>query len=520
MEHEPVKKLKISIDDKSTAEKTKKEEKEVDEPIGFDGNRQEQMEQPIDNIQDGQDDNDEQGLKIVHLKEDCLEKIFHQLNIADLINVAEANIFLATIAERVVSQLFQHNRLDIILKGHLKKPAQWHLSTNVHYVTVNFDIVQKLFELFGKHLRKLKVFFTPFGCRGNEEYTFFRVLGENCCNSLLEIECRGNSMPCILKNFQKPFVRLEKLIFSEIFTCSSLNAMPINRVSDVFPNLRFLEFQNVRHVFLHFCVQRIPKLEHFGIYTHPYATFEKEYFTHIHQLSVMNPQLISLGMYDIQESNDDLQLVPMPNITRLEIGELYLHPSPPFLFDNVTHMRITYFGRGSSEWRTLPPRVTHLELAGFHVNDNLARLSAQLPELISLTLIVCENFDINYVHEIAESLPRIKEIEIIAYFEDDPDTILAFTSVLIFMQKCALLRKAVATVRVNKTEAKFIINHWTFDRADEILAVYQAKLEKALVLNWWQWPMKHEVRIIDYIKGWRSEPSFQVSMVNSTRNGD
>lgn len=486
--------------------------------------RHDRAEKSIDVGQpDGQDvenEDNENSLKIVHLKDDCLEKIVQQLNLTDLLNLAQANVYLATIAERIFAQQFQHNQLEIISKGGMTRASQWTLSSNICYTTVSFEKIEKLFEHFGKYLRKIKVFFTPFVSRGNQEYLFFRLVADHCSTSLIEFECRGNTVPSLLRNFQKQFVRLEKLIFSEIFTSNSASIEPLNGLSEVFPNLRSLEFQNVRNVFVHFSVQRIPTLEHFGIYTHPYATFDKKYFPHIHQLAELNPQLSSLGMYDIQESNHDLQLVPMPNIRRLEIGELYLHPSPPFLYENVTHMRITYFGRGSSEWRTLPPRITHLELAGFHISENLAKLPEQCPDLIALTLIAVEPYELNCVRVIAAGLTQIREIEFISYFEEDAKKMLAFSSALIFMENCEHLRKAAATIRVNKNESQFKNNNWIYTKSHALLNVYDGMLKKLLILQWWQWPMKHEVEIIDYIKGWRSEPSFRVSMQRIARNVD
>lgn len=455
------------------------------------------------------DDVCDTNLKIVHLNDFCLEKIFRYLDLVDMANVAESNVRLAVPAESVFAQIHNPNhRLFLKFHGEKVEIPDWQRNK------IDLYIVRNMFKHFGKHLKKIKFFI-----KKSVFYSLFNVIAEHCSNTLEELECLGFEACRDLCNASIPFVRLDKLIFSEIFTISY--GPTLSDFNERFPNLRQLEFHNVRNIFTKFAVeQRFSHLEHFGIYIHPYASFQKEYFAAIRGIADLNPQMKSLGILIRSSENvdppDDFLLVPMPNIERVEIGGQFLQSNAPFHFENLTRMKVGPFD--APHPISLPSQIKHLELLGFRVDDKLMNLLHQCPNLTVFSLIAFEVFNLDYVQQMTRLFPQVEEVEFITNFKEDPPTDLAFSALMIFIANCHNLRKATAIIRLDKLQCQYKIKKATFAKTNELLNSYREKLKQTFTFDWWRWPMKYEINVFDYIKGYRCEPSLTISLEKTSRN--
>lgn len=458
------------------------------------------------------DDPNEDGLKIVHLSDECLVKIFRHLNLADLTSVAEANVRLAASAKQVFAQVHENHRLFIRSRGDVIQIPEWHPLVDRGRCTLTGQIMENMFKHFGKYLRRIKVLHTIIGFRGTPNFNLVKLIAEHCSETLIELECFGRTTFSIFHRIDKAFVRLEKLILSEILTVES----PLKNFNKIFPNLRFLEFHNVFHVHQLVLDQQFPRLEHFGLYTFPYVKFDERHILYIQKIVAKNPQIKSLSVYDMKLIPDRLTLESMPNIERLEIGGKYIQ-NTPFQFGNLKSLKLIYSNENQAnciEWRSLPAQLERLEVVGFNVNEKLLNLVLQCPGLQSLAVMAFETFDLEHLQKIAEHLQHLKQVEFISKFKEDPKKPLAYLAALKCMKNCPQLKRAIVTIQLEKNESQYRINKWTYPKSNEFLQSYKGMLEKTLIFDWWRWSIKHEVRIIDYLKGWQSGPCFRVIFEN------
>lgn len=457
----------------------------------------------------------DEGLKIVHLTDECLEKIFRYLNLTDLTNSAEANVRLAAVAKTIFAQVHQNHRLFLKSRGDVIQIPESHPLINTECSSLSCTVIENMFKHFGKCIRRIKVFHALGGIRTTPNFNMVYQIAQHCNETLEELELFGSTAFGVMRYYQKSFKRLERLVFCEIVTRLSR----VDNLNDMFPNLRTLEFHNVFHVFESFALdQHFPHLENLSIFTFPYTKFDQTYIPAIRQIAYMNPQLRGLGLYDMKLILNDFSLNTMPNIERLEIGGRLVFPRPPFNFGNVRSLKLIYSNTNdpsSIEWRNLPPQLEQLEVIGFKINDRLIALTNQCQNLRSLTLMSFEEMDLKYVERFAENLHHIEEVEFISKFKESSTTTNAFSAALVFIQKCNTLRKATATIQVNKTEARYGINKWHYKNADQHLAAYHEKLKNRLVFDWWRWSFSHHVRIVDFLKGWQRGPCFSVSIIKT-----
>ncbi|XP_055299323.1 uncharacterized protein LOC129566943 [Sitodiplosis mosellana] len=458
---------------------------------------------------------EEKGLKIVHLSNECLEKIFHYLNLTDLTNSAEANVRLAAAAKNVFTQVHQNHRLFLKSRGQVIQIPEWHPPIDSDNFSLSPTVVENMFKHFGKYIRRIKVFHSIGGFNTTQNYNVAYQIAQHCSETLEELELIGATVFNAMRYLQKPFKRLHRLVCCEIITRLS----PVDNLNELFPNLRTLELHNVFHVFESFRLeQHFPHMEHFAVFTFPYLKFDPTYIPIIRQIVNLNPQLRGISLYDMKSALNDFSLDTMPNIERLEIGGRLMFPRPPFDFGNVTSLRLIYSNENvsnSKEWRNLPPQLERLEVVGFKINDRSIAVIHQCRNLRSLTVMSFDEMDLKCVEQLAEKLHHIEEVEFMSKFNESSTITNAFSAALVFIQKCNTLRKATATIQIEKAEARYRINKWHYIKSKECSEAYREKLRKVLVFDWWRWSIRHHVRIIDFLKRWQIGPCFSASMINN-----
>ncbi|XP_031629157.1 uncharacterized protein LOC116344657 [Contarinia nasturtii] len=456
----------------------------------------------------------DESIKIVHLSDDCLVRIFRYLSLIDLTNVAESNVRLARPAKFVFNQTHQNNQLFFKSRGEVIQIPEYHPMAESDHFTIDSTLVENIFKHFGKYMRRIKVFHALSSFRSTPNFNLMNPIAEHCLDTLQELEFFGSCVFNELRYRPKTFTRLEKVIFCEVIAKLS----PVDNLNRMFPNLRFLEFHNVFHPFESFVMeQNFPRLEHFGIFTFPYSKFLPHFLPIINRFVNLNPQLRSLSMYDLKLTLNDLSMDTMLNIEKLEIGGRNEFPKPPFNFGNLTSLKLIFSNENKTddiEWQHFSAQLEHLNIVGFQLNDKSVDLILQCTHLRSFSLTSFEGFDLKYIEKLAKNLRRLEEVEFISKFKEDSKQTYAFAGALIFMEKCATLRRATASIQVEKSDVKFRLVKWCYLKKDEFLDAYQEKLKKTLTFDWWRWPIKHEIKFVDYLKGWQGGPVFSVCMTN------
>lgn len=139
----------------------------------------------------------------------------------------------------------------------------------------------------------------------------------------------------------------------------------------------------------------------------------------------------------------------------------------------------------------------------------------QCTHLKSFSLTSFEGLDLKYIEQLAANLPQIEEVEFISKFIENPKQISALSASLIFMKKCDRLRKATSTIQIEKSDAKYKRNKWFYTKSNEIVDSFQEQMKNGLIFNWWRWAIKHEVKIVDFLKGWQSGPCLSATMTKA-----
>lgn len=457
------------------------------------------------------------SLKIVHLNDYCLQEMCNYLDLIDLINLADANVRLATQAKAIFSQIFQKNRLylalveDVVVISMRSVLGVCNEHNRSGYPVVKHRDLKKMFQHFGDCFTKIKVSFED---DHSTKYNVFKMIANYCGETLVELEmsdrlavCDG----CANGLLQKPFGRLEKLTISNINGSSDSLCRCIPKR---FPNLRALGFYNVTNITTHFALeQQFAHLEHFCIYTWCHE-FNRDYFRLIRSIVKLNPQLRSLGMCrrNGDEHFDDISSITMPNIEKIDISPEFAGTKPPFQFDNLTTMSL--INTFSQITLALPRSLQRLELHFVCVDADTVKLLQQCHNVraLKVTLSMLNQHSLGYIQQIAEHMPQLEEIEFRSNCEENAMRTLCFAAILAFINKCKYLTEAHIAYWIGKEECQIRRGKWIFDKSKQILTKYTEDLNQSLMCSRQQWSMKHEVQAIDLMKGCFDDPCFCVTL--------
>lgn len=452
------------------------------------------------------------SLKIWDLNEFCLEKIFQYLEMADLAIAAESNVpSFPKVAKNVFIQKYQDTGLYFESINSVTI-YEYHSMTGEPLFKGEFWMIGIIFKHFGVLMHKIKLFH-DFVMKNAYSCHLMIYIREYCPDYLIELHIVN---PAIFNEFlglNIKFRRVEKLIFTEV---KSLGR-PIANLNEMFPNLRFLEFHNVKNPFENVLMEgNFPHLQHFGIFTYPYTTFLPSFLPNTIQLLNMNPQLTSLSMFDMTTILNNLSMDTMPNIKRLQIGGELEFPRPPFNFENLISMKLFFANYENDTMlhsQLFPPHLEELDISGFKLDQRYVDLVLQCKNLRKLRLTFLRNLNnLILVEQLALNLTHLVEVEFVTMDSEKLKLTTVFTYALKFMEKGASLRKAIASFQVEKEDVKIGTYKYYYLKQNDYLAAYQTELDKILPFDKWRWPIKHETKYCEYLQGYAGGPVFSVTM--------
>lgn len=448
-------------------------------------------------------------LKIIHLNEYCLEHIFYELDLLDLARVADTNTHLSRVAANVFVQKYQNQEIQI-------KCYQNFNNAN-NYGRIPFNEARMIIEHFGKYIKKLDI---DIGRWGDAE-RIVNVISKYCSKTLLELKF-GNFRNQL--QFQKPFIKLEKLAFYHSFFRFW---RPFNQISTLFPNIRSIELLNVRYAFKSIGLeQHIPTLEHFGYYTFPYVKFADEDLQSIHRIVQLNPQLKSFGTYlsengmSIDGMTVDTSMKPMPGIEIIDATCGYPMAGGPFHFANIKHVKLNGYYALNRGWLEITHQIEQLELAACVIDENMANFIVSCRNMKKLKITIAENFDMEHIKHIAKHLPLIDEVHFSVYkHNSELKHTSAMTAVVEFMRHCKQLNRAiVAHDVVKRTESHSKYKHSNYVKSKQIIKSYRDTINRNLPSSL-QWRIKHELIPTDLTKGFEGFHSYLFFQVSFEKYG-
>lgn len=442
-------------------------------------------------------------LKIYHLNDDCLERIFFQLDLLELAKVADSNIRLAAVAADVFAQ--KYHQQEIQIKCHQT------LQRAYNYGRMPFEDMRMILEHFGKHISLLDIDFGPFICTSVVQRVVNK-LSEFCSNTLLQLKL-GLLTDGV--KFPQPFVKLEKLVFYKIFRPFP---DPIKLTAKTFPNVRGVEFRNVRFAFNNIQMDpHLSTLHHFGYYTFPYVQFSAEDLHSIQRIIQLNPQIKSLGMYlgtDDMSSKAmrslSMSMEPMSGIETFEAVSSYPMENGPFHFANIKHLKLIGSSALDRGWLDIANQIEQLDLFATPIDERIVDFIVKCQNLKRLEIVIAEDFEMGHIQYIAKSLPSLSEVHFSVYQHNkERKHSTAISAVIEFMQHCKHLTKATVAHDIDSGQHfdRSLYKHNAYTESKPIINLYRDTIDRCVHQSS-QWRINHQLKPTELIKGFEGFHSY------------
>ncbi|XP_055326238.1 uncharacterized protein LOC129580071 [Sitodiplosis mosellana] len=336
--------------------------------------------------------------KLTDVNVDCLEHIFKNLRLIDLLNVADSNKQLKPAADLVFASrygkqwIFIHSRYKSIL-----------IERNMCPTTVQIprSFRLKLLRCFGHLITKLDI---------THDKHMDAYVNEYCADSLVEIKfqrCKAST----LDDLRKPFTQVRTLCFDSCKLGSKLSEL-----DKWFPEVRRLEFNHQNESDCNETAVHLPKLRHLSLFlpADEKNHLNKKYFE---ELLRLNPNIRTLdigGHFDakyLQNVSKYLQrleslkfssiqhlsdigngTVRFPNVKRLHLwGTALDHSLTNFISQHKKLTKLTFSSIGHCEEGALlkitSPALVEVDFGNFHFpSDEVASFVAECPSLKKLTV--------------------------------------------------------------------------------------------------------------------------------------
>lgn len=459
------------------------------------------------------------GMRITDFNDHILWKFWDYLDLVDLANVSDTNERLAASTKTFFSIIYKTARLNLRQTEHGIDLRFFGKHTNFHNNSRGQRDFHNFFAHFGDCLTHIGIILAN-DCK-NDKTCFTRLIGKYCSKTLLELDLYERSTICYCFSEHTPLIRLQKLSISDSFGYSR-GTLAFDSINRRYPNLRSLEVYEIRKIDNVFLLnQRLPHLEHFGIYFLPSYKFNVECVQFLRSILNLNPQIRSLGLDGIEELYDEFSLIDFSNIEDIEIkGRLELLPS--FDFPNLN--RLIAIAPTDLRCQNIPVTLQKLELISNEFNDELLNIIQQCHNLTSFSINIHEGFNLKCVEKIAQNMTQLQEFTIVNFALEkesiDSSMNLCFSASILFIKNCDRLRKANVLCQLYGDGIAIRGRQFTTLNSKKFLSKFKEDLKKSLITQHWRhWSMVHEVRHIDLVKFkfWAPKEYLCIKLKHKTR---
>lgn len=207
---------------------------------------------------------EESQTKITDIFQECLEHVFTYLDLADLISVADANMFLRKATYLPFNQKFGGKtiEIDFPFKNYTKIPHKmYRIEESKIIIIISLEMSLQILRCFGHLITQLKLYAGQFSSDNNDILLFTRIfiyINDYCTESLRKISITPAHT---ISRFKTIFLNVEEIETDE--TQCSTYKLHENEISTVFPKLR--RFHTLFGEGITLATERIPNLEHLGI---------------------------------------------------------------------------------------------------------------------------------------------------------------------------------------------------------------------------------------------------------------
>lgn len=266
------------------------------------------------------DDSDSNQMKLTDVNDDCLEEIFRNLSVQDLLAIADTHARFKSAAEHAFFRKFERKVIvNIFTTSHnlcvpIKHSAR--LDSGGYIRVSSLKDILRLLRCFGHLITELQF-------RNEPKYSskILEYANEYCSNSLLTFKWHK-----CMSDFKAPFTNVEHV---EFVNCQFPKAV---RLNEMFPAMRSLTLNNIfDKLFLALNGVHFSHLEHLKIEN-----------TEAIDILRLNPQLKSLSF---DTNNQPLRLWPKYDVShfkQLKKLDIFCHSltNIPYQFNQLEDMKL------------------------------------------------------------------------------------------------------------------------------------------------------------------------------------
>lgn len=337
-------------------------------------------------------------MKITNLNLDCLFIIFEHLNLTDLLNVAEIDDDIHSMAATVFRHRYRHKRI-IIQVGDYKYLLND--DDDYDYLAIyDNQMAENVIRKFGSVISRMDMLYFPYN---KEVYSrFSRLVAVYCSDSLVDFDFNENFH---LNHLSRPLKNVERVVYIPTIPNGRMEYPPHGKMNTMFPALRRLTMDRP-YLDDNFLNCTIPNLVHLELLETP-DHFER---SPIKDLFASNPHIQSFQTRRATQQFLDILMENLPNLTHLTLTECYMENLTNH-FDRVTTLKIVQSKRFESHLtfsnlQELSIEYEKMNLAG--LGDFLYRN----PTVIRFTLGIREGSN-ELFEQIASHMGNIVEITLL-----------------------------------------------------------------------------------------------------------
>lgn len=380
-------------------------------------------------------------LRFTELISDILHLIFDQLDLWDLVNCAEASPKLSIFTSDALRRKFKNYSLNIVtagLNGDIFGPNGFrHQSNSKNIDAFKFETIQYLVKHLGAFMSKITI--ENVLIHSNESARINRLVNEYCSDTLTHLGLNG-IYANTLEQFTAPFNEVEELVVTVTEKQMISKTMP---PTQLFPKLRRLtanlytrngndysfidcHFPHLTHLSLlvsDFQVQHKDQIEgvlrrNSHIESIELKRFPEAYFKVINHW-LPNAKHLTLTQCDIRN-----ETVHFQHVKFLELKEFFVRSFEKISFSQLESVRMEFMPNvlgASTEFFRRHSSLKCLHLSEYHAHTSLplVELTAELPDLVEVTIECSTYVDVFTISRFIENHEKLTKFEfMIVNFED------------------------------------------------------------------------------------------------------
>ncbi|XP_031635745.1 uncharacterized protein LOC116348773 [Contarinia nasturtii] len=256
--------------------------------------------------------NHRKSTKLTDMNCDCIGQILQKLNVEDLISAAETNQKLKFVTDMAFYAKYRNNKF-MLNAPPLDRLVEFTNSFAEHQKIIikSTELTTKLIRIFGHHISMVEVWGR--GLKIDTDFNEIEQYIQKYCLESLTSFVAINYPDNVLCNLKGTFKNVENICFGG----ARFNTKLTERIRQVFPNVRVMQFQSVKIEPSVFKINNFPNMEHLRM---DISDGDRLTTRSIRSAIVSNPNLQKIDLYEHFEAETyEFIARELPNLRALTI---------------------------------------------------------------------------------------------------------------------------------------------------------------------------------------------------------